>query len=130
MQPAELPCNARHRLLDRFVQFAEDRSSREAQRFWFSVLDADGDGRLGWADMRQAYDAVDKSCCGFVVSFDDLVHQVSDMVRAAAPPRAGFTSGELWCSKLGAGVLGLLLNHNNMLLQRSTAEWGRGDYLL
>ena len=116
--------------MPRFVSFAEDRSSREAQRFWFSVLDADGDGRLGWADMRQAYDAVDKTRCSFVVSFGDLVHQISDMVGAAAPPRAGFTASELWHSKLGAGVLGLLMNHNNMLLQRSTAEWGRGDYAL
>jgi hypothetical protein len=37
---------------------------------------------------------------------------------------------ELWKCKLGAGVLGLLLNHNNMLLHRTTAEWGRGDFPL
>lgn len=32
----------------RFVEYAEDRSTRESQRFWFTVMDADGDGRLSW----------------------------------------------------------------------------------
>ncbi|KAF8072685.1 NADP-dependent 3-hydroxy acid dehydrogenase [Scenedesmus sp. PABB004] len=112
----------------RFVEFAEDRSTRAAQRFWFSVLDADGDGRLGWNDCREAYDAVDARGAAFVVPFADLMAQLADMVprRPGAPPAAGFTAAELWASKLGAGVLGLLTNHRNMLLQRSTAEWSRG----
>jgi hypothetical protein len=29
----------------RFVDYADDRSGREAQRFWFGCLDYDGDGR-------------------------------------------------------------------------------------
>lgn len=44
----------------RFVNLADDRTSREAQRFWLAVLDADGDGVLSRADARAAYDAVDK----------------------------------------------------------------------
>jgi hypothetical protein len=48
------------------------------------------------------------------------------MVAQQRHPGSGFTAQELWESKLGAGVIGLLTNANNMLLQRSTAEWGRG----
>ena len=44
--------------------------------------------------------------------------------------REGFTAADLRRSGLAAGVLGLLVNHNNMLLTRSTAEWGRGDWPL
>lgn len=50
-----------------------------------------------------------------------------DMVPKQGNPAEGFTAKELWESKLGAGVIGLLTNANNMLLQRSTAEWGRGE---
>lgn len=114
----------------RFVEFAEDRSSLQAQRFWFGVLDSDGDGRLSWQDMKVAYDAVDKSSARFVVAFEDLINQIRDMVKQQKDPQRGFTCAELRASKLGAGVLGLLTNHNNMLLQRSTAEWGRGEYPL
>ncbi len=107
---------------------AEDRSTKESQRFWFSVLDLDGDGHVTWHDMRSFYEAVDKGS-GFCVAFEDLHAQIMDMVKPAVQGR-GFTCGELWRCKLGAGVVGLLTNHNNMLLQRSTAEWGRGDYPL
>lgn len=111
----------------RFVEYAEDRSTRESQRFWFSVMDADGDGRLSWADMKLLYDAVEKSCnAGILLHFEDLMNQIRDMVSQQRNPADGFTAQELWDSKLGAGVIGLLTNANNMLLQRSTAEWGRG----
>jgi hypothetical protein len=114
-------------LLRRFVEYAEDRSTRESQRFWFSVCDADGDGRLGWADMKQLYDAVQRSCRGgALLNFADLMCQITDMVAGQRQPDRGFTAKELWDCKLGAGVIGLLTNANNMLLQRSTAEWGRG----
>lgn len=112
----------------RFVEYAEDRSTRESQRFWFSVMDADGDGRLSWADMKLLYDAVEQSCnAGILLHFEDLMNQIRDMVAQQHNPADGFTAQELWDSKLGAGVIGLLTNANNMLLQRSTAEWGRGE---
>lgn len=114
----------------RFVECAEDRSSRHSQRFWFSVLDCDGDGHIGWQDMKQLYDAVDKTAAQFVVSFEDLMNQIRDMVEQQQRPDQGFTCSELWASKLGAGVIALLTNHNNMLLQRSTAEWGRANFPL
>ena len=56
--------------------------------------------------------------------------QVLDMVLPGLPHARGFTAQQLFKSKLGPGVLSLLTNHNNMLLQRTTAEWGRGDWPL
>jgi hypothetical protein len=113
----------------RFVEYAEDRSTRESQRFWFSVMDADGDGRLSWGDMKLLYDAVQRSCSGgILLHFEDLMNQIRDMVSRQRAPAQGFTAQEMWESKLGAGVIGLLTNANNMLLQRSTAEWGRGEH--
>lgn len=44
--------------------------------------------------------------------------------------RRGISMSDLQASGLGAGALGLLLNHNGMLLHRTTAEWGRGDFPL
>lgn len=115
--------------LCRFVEYAEDRSTRESQRFWFTVMDADGDGRLSWADMKLLYDAVQRSCSGgILLHFEDLMNQIRDMVSLQRDPTQGFTAPEMWDSKLGAGVIGLLTNANNMLLQRSTAEWGRGEH--
>ena len=112
----------------RFVDWADDRSGREAQRFWFGVLDVDGDGRVGPEDAKFFYDAVEKAP-GCVISFEDLWAQIQDMVEPA-DPRRGFTFAELRRSQLGHGVIGLLTNHNSMLLQRTTAEWQRGEFPL
>lgn len=91
-------------------------------------MDADGDGRLSWGDMKLLYDAVQRSCSGgILLHFEDLMNQIRDMVARQRHPAKGFSAQEMWDSKLGAGVIGLLTNANNMLLQRSTAEWGRGE---
>lgn len=111
----------------RFTDLAEDRTTRESQRFWFHVLDLDGDGYVSYQDMKFFYDAVDQGQCE-AVTFEDLKNQIVDMVNPRS--KKGFTCMELWKSKLGAGVIGLLTNHNNMLLQRTTAEWGKGDFPL
>ncbi|KAG2448590.1 hypothetical protein HYH02_006481 [Chlamydomonas schloesseri] len=113
----------------RFVTLADDRTSKDSQRFWFGVLDLDGDGTVSAEDAKWFYDAVEKDENTFVVSFEDLWHQLLDMTQPAKP-RRGFTSSDLWKCKLGAGAIGLLMNHNNMLLHRTTAEWGRGDFPL
>ncbi|KAG2444842.1 hypothetical protein HXX76_001583 [Chlamydomonas incerta] len=113
----------------RFVTLADDRTSKDSQRFWFGVLDLDGDGAVSAEDAKWFYDSVEKDENTFVVSFEDLWHQLVDMTQPAKP-RRGFTSADLWKCKLGAGAIGLLLNHNNMLLHRTTAEWGRGDFPL
>ncbi|GLI60685.1 hypothetical protein VaNZ11_002887 [Volvox africanus] len=113
----------------KFVSLSDDRTSRDSQRFWFMVLDLDGDGAVSAEDAKWFYDSVEKDESTFVVGFEDLWHQLLDMTQPANKHR-GFTSTELWKCKLGGGVIGLLLNHNNMLLHRTTAEWGRGDFPL
>lgn len=115
------------------MEVVQDRERPEVQRFWFNALDLDGDGYVSPQDMRQMYDAVDRSSAGFVVPFADLVEQIYDMVglaRCEVERRRGFTSMQLRRCKLAPGVIGLLVNHGNMLLQRTTAEWGRGNYPL
>lgn len=111
------------------MTLADDRTSKDSQRFWFGVLDQDGDGAVSAEDAKWFYDSIEKDENTFVVSFEDLWHQLLDMTQPAKP-RRGFTSADLWKCKLGAGAIGLLLNHNNMLLHRTTAEWGRGDFPL
>ena len=83
-----------------------------------------GSSRAGGAhcsrqDLRWLYDAVEKPPTA--VAFDDLFAQVCDMARAA--PDAGITLAQLRACGLGAGVLNLLLNHNDLLLRRTTAEF-------
>ncbi len=109
-----------------FIRFAEDKTVRASQNFWFRVLDMDGDGVIGRQDMRWLYDQVDKSGCPYCISFEDMMCQVLDMARVADVER-GIRLSDLRRTQLAPGVIGLLTNHNNMLLQRSTAEWGRGD---
>ena len=97
--------------------------SKEAVRFWFRVLDADGDGAVTRHDVRWMYDAVykDERTC---VSLRDLTCQVFDMVGAGRPGlEGGISVGALAASKLAAGVVGLLCNHDDMMLRRSTAEF-------
>ena len=97
--------------------------SKEAVRFWFRVLDADGDGAVTRHDVRWMYDAVykDERTC---VSLRDLTCQVFDMVGAGRPAlEGGISVGALAASKLAAGVVGLLCNHDDMMLRRSTAEF-------
>ncbi len=51
--------------------------------------------------------------------------QLLDMAQPQRP-RRGFSAADLWKCKLGGGVIGLLLNHNNMLLHR----WADGKRAL
>jgi hypothetical protein len=57
-----------------------------------------------------------------------LPYQVLDMTHPIN--KMGISPTDLWKCGLGAGVLGLIINHNDMLLHRTTAEWGRGDFPL
>lgn len=79
-------------------------------------------------DMKFFYDAVDKGPV-FCICFEDLVNQILDMVKPK-DRRRGFSCSELRKCRLGAGVIGILTNHNNMLLHRTTAEWGHGEFPL
>mmetsp|Transcript_1278 Transcript_1278/g.1498 ORF Transcript_1278/g.1498 Transcript_1278/m.1498 type:complete len:538 (-) Transcript_1278:1109-2722(-) len=103
-----------------FTQFAEDKTSRASQLFWFRCADIDGDGYIGRHDMRWLYDQVDKS--GGCIGFDDLYQQIIDMAQPADPPR-GLTLADIRACKLGTGIFSLLFNHKNLLLRRTTAEF-------
>ena len=71
---------------------------------------------------------VDKS--GGCIDFHDLYEQLLDMTRASDCSR-GFTLTEIRRSRLASGVFGLLFNHNNLLLRRTTNEFSnRNDVLL
>ena len=171
---------AKHGELDEddFVKltlWTEDRSTRDSQRFWFGVVDVDGDGVLGAHDVKWLYDSLWKEE-GSCVSAEDLTCQIHDMAgvddfhfrstqqrgaarggpgdRAHAPepkrfaPRppgsapvlrvpglglgfrpkpSGPKLSDLRKSGLAPGVFGLLVNHNDMLLRRSTAEFSKQD---
>lgn len=107
-----------------FVTMIEERAEPESQRFLFRCLDIDGDGYLSRCDAKWFFDALDKppSC----IDFDSLWQQIVDMV-GECHPEFGFTLRQLKESQLGSGVVGLLLNHNDMLFQRTTAEFSDRD---
>eukprot|EP00240_Pyramimonas_obovata_P003273 CAMPEP_0118922614 /NCGR_PEP_ID=MMETSP1169-20130426/1486_1 /TAXON_ID=36882 /ORGANISM="Pyramimonas obovata, Strain CCMP722" /LENGTH=617 /DNA_ID=CAMNT_0006863523 /DNA_START=184 /DNA_END=2037 /DNA_ORIENTATION=+ len=103
-----------------FTQFAEDKTNRASQLFWFSCADIDGDGMISRLDARWLYDQVDKS--NGCVGFDDIFGQLLDMSNAKDRDR-GITLQEIRDSKLATGIFGILFNHNNLLLRRTTAEF-------
>ena len=57
--------------------------------------------------------------------------RVSDFRHGGEEGRGGDGDGvtfqDIKRSGLGSGIFGLLLNHNDMLLRRSTAEFSRSD---
>jgi Ca2+-binding EF-hand superfamily protein len=93
--------------------------SAESLRFWFRVVDVDGDGVLSRHDIKWLYDAVykDESTC---VSLEDLTCQIFDMAGAREEK---ITCGAVRGSRLADGIFGILCNHDDMLLRRSTAEF-------
>ena len=158
----------------KLTRWTEDRSTRDAQRFWFTIVDVDGDGVVGAHDVKWLYDSIWKGDAGTCVSLEDLVCQVADMAgagcgnlsggvrggagdatrRASTPPRfaprppgsaaarvptrvpsqrpsarsvVGPDLADLRRCGLAPGVFGLLLNHGDMLLRRSTAEFSDRD---
>ena len=106
-----------------------ERKSRSAEssRFWFRVVDVDGDGVLSRHDIKWLYDAVykDETTC---VSLEDLTCQIFDMAGADGSARGDALRGGITCaavrgSRLADGIFGILCNHDDMLLRRSTAEF-------
>ncbi len=93
--------------------------SAESLRFWFRVVDVDGDGVLSRHDIKWLYDAVykDESTC---VSLEDLTCQIFDMAGAREEK---ITCAAVSGSRLADGIFGILCNHDDMLLRRSTAEF-------
>lgn len=117
----------------RLSAMTEERGSKQSQAFWFRIVDVDGDGVLGTHDIKWLYDQIwkDEATC---ISFEDLVCQVYDMA-GKPPPRGigrglgvdGVTLSDIRKSRLAPGIFGILTNHNDMLLRRSTAEFSKTD---
>lgn len=112
----------------RLCRFQERRADADAARFWFRVADVDGDGVIGAHDVRWMYDAVwkDEATC---VTLRDFTAQIFDMAGTTGglARKGGATLRDIRNSKLAAGIFGLLCNHNDMLLRRSTAEFSDSD---
>jgi len=112
----------------RLCRFQERRADADAARFWFRVADVDGDGMIGAHDVRWMYDAVwkDEATC---VTLRDFTAQIFDMAggETRLARGRGASLRDIRNSKLAAGIFGLLCNHNDMLLRRSTAEFSDSD---
>ena len=88
---------------------------------------SDGDGVLSRHDIKWLYDAVykDETTC---VSLEDLTCQIFDMAGTDGSAhddalRGGITCAAVRGSRLADGIFGILCNHDDMLLRRSTAEF-------
>ena len=156
----------------KLTSWTEDRTTRDAQRFWFAIVDVDGNGVVGAHDVKWLYDSIWKGDAGSCVSLEDLVCQIADMTgarcrsgagrggagdstrSASTAPRfaprppgsaasrvptrvpsqsprkaavVGPSLADLRRCGLAPGVFGLLVNHGDMLLRRSTAEFSDRD---
>ncbi|GET87622.1 hypothetical protein, conserved [Leishmania tarentolae] len=84
-------CTVPHRIgYEDFVWFClseEDKSTPQAIRYWFRVLDLDGDGVLSVYELRQFYNATRDRIAQYVqeglATFEDVVCQVFDMMRCS-----------------------------------------------
>ena len=123
---------------------AAPTSSPQSWRFWWRVVDVDGDGVLSVHDIKWLYDQVwkDGTQC---VSLGDLTCQIFDMVGPETSPMSnqsdshttgtnqngravGVSRSALKNSGLADGVIKILCNHDDMLLRRSTAEFSSGEH--
>jgi hypothetical protein len=96
----------------------------QSLRFWWRVVDVDGDGVLGKHDIKQMYECVWKDPSVGCVSCEDLTTQIFDMAGCGED---GISFSSLKKSKLANGIIGILCNHDDMLLRRSTAEFSEGN---
>ncbi|KAG5481527.1 hypothetical protein LSCM1_05545 [Leishmania martiniquensis] len=112
-----LRCTVPHRIgYEDFVWFClseEDKSTPQAIRYWFRVLDLDGDGVLSVYELRKFYDTTREKIAQYVqeglVEFEDVVCQVFDMMRC--PEYRGlFLSDLLREPEAAAVALNLLTN--------------------
>ena len=80
-------------------------------QYWFHVLDYDGDGVIGTADMRYFYEEQQRRLEAMgeeVVSLEELLNEFNDMIAPAQPSR--FRLAELQRCGLAHNVLSALTN--------------------
>ena len=107
----------------RFVLSEEDKESDAAARFWFRVLDLDGDGKVTVAEMAHFFDEQFARLAQLghePVPFRDVACQLLDAVHVAASGAGGqtgrpsaadsFTLLELRRSKMTAVIVDTLTN--------------------
>lgn len=112
-----LRCSVPQRIgYEDFVWFClseEDKSTPQAIRYWFRVLDLDGDGVLSVYELREFYDATRDKIAQYVqeglVTFENVVCQVFDMLRC--PEYRGLHLSDLMREPEAAAVaLNMLTN--------------------
>jgi Ca2+-binding EF-hand superfamily protein len=90
-----LTCGTRNKMnYDDFVWFClseEDKSSPRSIRYWFRVLDLDGDGIISGFELEEFYAHTRmrlEQLMGEAITFTDVMCQVSDMLSSAQPADA------------------------------------------
>ena len=94
-----------------FLLAEEDKQSDASVQYWFHVLDYDGDGVIGTADMRYFYEEQQRRLEAMgeeVVSLEELLNEFNDMIAPAQPSR--FRLAELQRCGLAHNVLSALTN--------------------
>jgi len=136
----KLNCKQKDRMgYDDFVYFCiseEDKTSPRALRYWFKLLDLDGDGVLSGYELATFYDITKKrweQLTGEAIAFPDVMCQIADMlvgpahdgtaptdttpVTAASSP-TGTTAARLSASLLTPAAAGARLLTGLDLMQR------------
>ncbi|CAD2221705.1 protein phosphatase 2 (formerly 2A), regulatory subunit B'' [Angomonas deanei] len=99
-----------------FVWFClseEDKSTFTSIRYWFRILDLDGDGILSVYELHLFYEATKNIIGQFIaeglIGFEDVICQVFDMLRLS--PEEGIRLGDLLREREAASVaLNMLTN--------------------
>ena len=121
--------------------WAEEKATDESIAFWFRIADVDADGVISEHDARWLVDQIHSPDGGERASsvgsssaktkkskllFENVWRQVIDMANASDATK-GISLSDVRRSKLGRGIFGVLFNHNDMLLRRSSAEFSNKD---
>lgn len=96
-----------------FIISEEDKTTERSQRFWFRILDTDGDGLLSFFEIAQFWEQQAKKISQISVEefrYQNLTNQLKDMIR----PKLGsaFTLEEIKQSGLAPLFFNMIFNLN------------------